>query len=40
MRFGILGPLTIADGERPIMVPGAKPRTLLVLRADRLVRVR
>jgi predicted ATPase/DNA-binding SARP family transcriptional activator len=31
MRFGILGPLTIADGERPIVVPGAKPRTLLVL---------
>jgi predicted ATPase/DNA-binding SARP family transcriptional activator len=31
MRFGILGPLTVADGERPIVVPGAKPRALLVL---------
>jgi DNA-binding SARP family transcriptional activator len=31
MRFGILGPLTVADGERPIAVPGAKPRALLVL---------
>jgi predicted ATPase/DNA-binding SARP family transcriptional activator len=31
MRFGILGPLDVADGERPIAVPGAKPRTLLVL---------
>jgi predicted ATPase/DNA-binding SARP family transcriptional activator len=31
MRFEILGPLTVADGERPIAVPGAKPRTLLVL---------
>jgi predicted ATPase/DNA-binding SARP family transcriptional activator len=31
MRFGILGALTVADGERRIVVPGAKPRTLLVL---------
>ena len=31
MRFGIPGPLTVADGERPIAVPGAKPRALLVL---------
>jgi DNA-binding SARP family transcriptional activator len=31
MRFGILGPLTVADGERPIVVPGAKPRALLML---------
>jgi hypothetical protein len=31
MRFGILGPLTVADGERPIAVPGAKPSALLVL---------
>jgi hypothetical protein len=31
MRFGILGPLTVADGERSIVVPGAKPRVLLVL---------
>jgi DNA-binding SARP family transcriptional activator len=31
MRFGILGPLSVADGERPIVIPGAKPRALLVL---------
>jgi predicted ATPase/DNA-binding SARP family transcriptional activator len=31
MRFEILGPLTVADGGRPIAVPGAKPRTLLVM---------
>jgi DNA-binding winged helix-turn-helix (wHTH) protein len=31
MRFGILGPLSVADGERQIVVPGAKPRALLVL---------
>ena len=31
MRFGILGPLSVADGERLIVVPGAKPRALLVL---------
>jgi hypothetical protein len=37
MRFGILGPLTVADGERPIVVPGAKPRALLVLHAGRVV---
>jgi hypothetical protein len=37
MRFGILGPLTVADGEQPIVVPGAKPRALLVLHAGRVV---
>jgi predicted ATPase/DNA-binding SARP family transcriptional activator len=46
MRFGILGPLEVADGEGPVRVPGAKERALLadllvnagrVVAADRLV---
>ena len=37
MRFGILGPLAVADGERQIVVPGAKSRPLLVLHGGRVV---
>ena len=46
MRFGILGPLEVGDGEGPVRVPGAKERALLadllvhagrVVAADRLV---
>ncbi|HWC41673.1 MAG TPA: AfsR/SARP family transcriptional regulator, partial [Actinomycetota bacterium] len=46
MRFGILGPLEVRDGEGPVRVPGAKERALLadllvnagrVVPADRLV---
>ena len=29
MEFKILGPLEVLDGERPVAVPGAKPRALL-----------
>jgi hypothetical protein len=39
MRFGILRPLTVADGERPIAVPDAKTRALLVLHAGRVVAI-
>jgi predicted ATPase/DNA-binding SARP family transcriptional activator len=46
MRFGILGPLEVRNGEAPVRVPGAKERALLVdllvnagqvVSADRLV---